>query len=509
MPLLRKPILKPIVGLNYMDPSTMLNDRGGFPKNIRLSRNDLRKREGKSLFQTSPIIPGTAINHICQYPLASQSIRLIRFSRTTAEKYNNTLGIWTDITGADFGGADTDFYSTVTAENKLLIANYVNNTRQYNDAGVTTDIVASSGTVPKAKFLEYNKGYLLAAYVDILGASYPTRVSWSDTGDITDWGSGNAGSTYLYHDPLPIRGMKNLNEFTVVYKKNSIYNGRTVDTSDIFIFDQAYSGIGLSAGRALVDYQGTHYFMGTDDFYLYRGVRPESIASDTVKREVFGRLDGTQTNKSFALLVQDLDEVWFFVVISGNTWPTEIWKFNYRTGFWYFDTCSETSAAGLYTTASSIIWNDLIGTWNDQTFRWDDAFTTTDAPIYLLGDTAGNVLKYDTLVNDDNNVAIDAEWQSMDFTADKFEYYKRWLQLDFEAKGVSVDIAYSIDYGNTWTSIKTNYTLTPSWPNKMYRVYFDIVARNIRFRFRNNRLGETFYLRQFYPYYLDREEANT
>jgi len=345
--------------------------------------------------------------------------------------------------------------------------------------------------------------------VDILGASYPTRVSWSDTGDITDWGSGNAGSTYLYHDPLPIRGMKNLNEFTVVYKKNSIYNGRTVDTSDIFIFDQAYSGIGLSAGRALVDYQGTHYFMGTDDFYLYRGVRPESIASDTVKREVFGRLDGTQTNKSFALLVQDLDEVWFFVVISGNTWPTEIWKFNYRTGFWYFDTCSETSAAGLYTTASSIIWNDLIGTWNDQTFRWDDAFTTTDAPIYLLGDTAGNVLKYDTLVNDDNNVAIDAEWQSMDFTADKFEYYKRWLQLDFEAKGVSVDIAYSIDYGNTWTSIKTNYTLTPSWPNKMYRVYFDIVARNIRFRFRNNRLGETFYLRQFYPYYLDREEANT
>jgi len=249
--------------------------------------------------------------------------------------------------------------------------------------------------------------------------------------------------------------------------------------------------------------------MGTDDFYLYRGVRPESIASDTVKREVFGRLDGNQTNKSFALLVQDLDEVWFFVVISGNTWPTEVWKFNYRTGFWYFDTCLETSAAGLYTTAFSTIWNDLVGIWNDQTFRWDDAFTTTDAPIYLLGDTLGNTLRYDPFVSNDNGAAVDAEWQSMDFTADKFEYYKRWLQLDFEAKGNSVDIDYSIDYGNTWVNIKTNYTLTPGWPNKMYRVYFDIVARNIRFRFRNYRVDETFYLRQFYPYYLDREEANT
>jgi len=103
---------------------------------------------------------------------------------------------------------------------------------------------------------------------------------------------------------------------------------------------------------------------------------------------------------------------------------------------------------------------------------------------------------------------IDGDWQSIDFTADKFEYYKRWLQLDFEAKGNSIDIEYSIDYGSTWSSIKTNYALSPDWSNKMYRVYFDVVARNIRFRFRNNRSGETFSLRQFYPYYLDREETN-
>jgi len=248
--------------------------------------------------------------------------------------------------------------------------------------------------------------------------------------------------------------------------------------------------------------------MGTDDFYIYQGVRPESIGADTVKREVFSRIDGTKSNRSFALHVPEMDEVWFFVVTAGNEWATEIWKFNYRTKFWYYDTCLPMSAAGSYTTATSIKWNDLIGTWAAQTIQWDDGFTTTDAPIYILGDVGGNTYKVDPGVSDDYGTAVDGDWQSMDFTADKFEYYKRWLQLDFEAKGNSIDISYSTDYGNTWKTIKTNYQLDLDWPEKMYRVYFDVVARNIRFRFRNNRSGETFYLRQFYPYYLDREETN-
>lgn len=508
MPLLRKPVLMPIVGLDYMNPSTMINDRGGFPKNIRLSRNNLRKREGKDLLQTGVMLGGLKVLHITQYPLASQVTRLIRFSPDNAEKYNTTTGAWDNITGADFTGSDTDFFSTTTAEDQLIITNGVDNVRVYNDAGNTADMVASSGNVPKAKFIEYNKGYLMMAYTTKVGTTYPTGVDWSDTGDITDWGSGNCGSSQLYHDPLPIRGMKNLNEFTMVYKKNSIYAGRLVDTSDVFIFDLLFTGIGLTSNRALVDYRGAHYFMGTDDFYVFKGVRPESIGDATIKREVFSRLDGPNQNKCFAVHVSEQDEIWFFVVISGYDWPTEIWKYNYRTGFWYYDTCDQLTAAAVYYSSASMAWNDLSGTWNAQAFRWDDKLATSESPLIVFGDTSGNVFRQNLLLHNDNGVAVDGSWESMDFTADKFETYKRWLQLDFEAKGNSVDIEYSTDYGSTWTSIKNNYALTGDWPTSHYRVFFDIVARNIRFRFRNNRVGETFYLRQFYPYYLEREETN-
>jgi hypothetical protein len=504
MPLLRKPILKPIVGLDYMNPSTMINDRGGYPKNMRLSRDELKKREGISLFGASAITGAKPIIHMAQYPLESQSIRLVRFSRNICEVYNTATGAWDDITGAAFTGADSDFFSTTVAENKLIISNYVDKMRVYNDAGTTTDLTAADGTCPKAKFIEYNKGYLLAAYLDDIG-TFPTKVKWTDIGDITKWGSGNYGSSLLYHDPLPIRGMKNLNENTIVYKKNSIYSGRNVDTDDIFIFDLVYTGVGLMSNRALIDQRGVHYFMGVDDFYTFRGIRPESIADSTVKREVFGRLDSNYDTRCFALLMTDQDEIWFFIVTTGNTWPTEIWKYNYRTGFWYYDTCSSLSAAALYYQQASVAWNDVTGTWDSQGYRWDDRLTTTNSPIAVIGDSSGFTYKYDTLVNNDNGVAIDASWESMDFTADKFEQYKRWLELDFEAKGSSLKVWYSTDYGSTWKYIK-EVTLTSEWAQ--YKVYFDVVARNVRFKFSNNTLGQTFYLRQFYPYYLFREEVN-
>ncbi len=507
MPLLRKPVLMPIVGLDYMNPSTLINDRGGFPQNMRLHRNELRKREGKSTYQTAAMPGSYEVLHIAQYPLSSLIIRVVRFSKNRIQKYNNTTGVWDGITGTTPTGETDDFWSTTVAEDKLITTNYVDAIRTYNDAGNTADLVASSGSVPKTKFLEYNGGYLLAGYVND-GTAYPTKVQWTDTGDITKWGSGNYGSSLLYHDPLPIRGMKNLNEYTIIYKKNSIYNGRKVDTSDVFVFDLAHTGVGLLSNRALIDYRGAHYFMGTDDFYIYKGVRPESIAESTVKREVFSRISPTYSSRCFSLLVTELDEIWFFVVIAGNTWATEVWKYNYRTGYWYYDTCLNISAAGDYTAISSVVWDDLSGTWNDQHYRWDDKLTSASAPLYLLGDSSGNILKYDSLVNNDNGVAIDGQWQSMDFAADKFENYKRWLQLDFEAKGNSIDISYSTDYGSTWKVIKANYTISDSWPTVPYRVYFDVVARNIRFRFRNNRTGETFFLRQFYPYYLNREETN-
>jgi hypothetical protein len=383
------------------------------------------------------------------------------------------------------------------------MTNYIDPVRVWPDSGNTADLVASSGSVPKCKFLEYNEsGYLIAGYCD----DNPMLIKWADIGDITAWGSGNYGSALLRHSPNPIRGLKNLNEFTVAYKKDAIYFGRPVDTSDIISWELQWTGIGLMTDRALVEQRGTHYLMGTDDFYSFKGVRPDSIADMNVKREVFSRLNREKEGRCFALLMEEYDEVWFFIVVSGQNWPTEIWKYNYRNNFWYLDTCSAVASACLYYEQSSEAWNDNRKTWNQQVGRWNE-ITEVNSPIGVIGNALGYTHKIDGNTPDDDGVAVNGAWESMDFAADEFEKYKRWLQMDFEAKGNSVTVEYSTDYGSIWHTIKTDFVLTQEWPTKHYTIYFDVVARNIRFRFSNKNLGETFYLRQFYPYWLSREET--
>lgn len=508
MPLLRKPILNPIEGLNYQKPSTMINDRGGYPKNMRLYRDELKKKEGYLFYGESPIwcAPGDTekpVLHLCQYPLASLSIRLVRFNKEHAEKYNVATGKWDRITSSAFTGTNDDFFSTTVAENKLIVGNNVDPTMEYNDSGFFKELVGA----PKAKFLEYNKkGYLLAGFVTVGSDSFPTKVMWPDTGNIYGWTTGNYGSSILRDDPNPIRGMKNLNEYTAIYKKNSIYLARTVDTSDIFVFDLVETGTGLLSNRAIADKNGVHYILTLDDFKIFNGVRTESIADKTVQREAFGRVNWNRVNRCFTQLMENLDEVWFYMVIAGEDWPTEIWKYNYRLGLWYYDTCNYITSACIYFQQAALTMDDLPGTMDSLLGRFDDALTTQDNPIIIIGDKNSYTYRLDQLTHNENGRAIDAYWESADFVADKFENYKRWLELDFEAKGHSLDIWYSVDYGANWKKIKT-VTLTNLWPDKPYKVYLDVVARHIRFRFSNNKKDETFYLRQFYPYYLFREDA--
>ncbi len=341
MPLLRKPVLNPIQGLDFTKPSTMINDRAGFPQNMRLYRGELKKKEGYELYGDSPIFCSggaanpLAITLISQYPLESLAIRLIRFCKERVEKYNSTTGAWDDVTGPVFTGDDDDFFTTAVAENKLLISNYADKMRIYNDAGQTVDLVSSDGSiVPQARYISYDKaGYLLAANYESGGTAYPKKVAWTDTGNIFKWGSGNFGSTVLKDDANPIKGMKSLNEYQAVYKKNSIYLARRVDTSDIWIFDLVETGTGLMSHRTLVDYNGRHFFMSLDDFRVFNGVRTESIADKAVQREIFGRVNWEKVERSHAVHMPKFDEIWFYIVVSGHNWPTEIWKYNYKMGF--------------------------------------------------------------------------------------------------------------------------------------------------------------------------------
>lgn len=496
MPFLRKAELQPVKGINLAIPSTYLPDGNNYPQNMQYLRGEMKKRDGKSVIG-GVSLGAQKILHLGTFETTSGNNRLIRHTKTNIQKYNTAQKRWDDITGADLTGSETDFTSSgvVTESDLYLSTNYINNIRKYADTGVTANL---GGSPPKAKFIEYVTPYVLLAYVD----TFPSKVAWCDTGQPEVWAGGNAGSVLLSDDSTYIRGMKKLRDYVFVYKEGSIYKGNKVATSDVFDFGGPFStGKGLYSGRAIASDGENHYYMGLNDFHINNGVRIIDIGGP-IREYLFNRLNRERNNTCHAIHMEYYKEVWFFVTVAGSDWPEEVWKYNYETGFWYFDTVANCTASINYKQSTSLTWDDLIGTWDQQIIHWDDQQGSTDAPIQVFGFDTGFTARLDSSLVNDMGQAVDARLDTKDFTGlthNGIEFDSRFLQFDVWASGDTVKLSYSLDYGANWIFVGEK-ALGSSIERVIF--YFDVIAKRIRFRLQAESLASRLIIRGFTPYYL-------
>ena len=513
MPLLKKGILAAgIEGIDFSVPATFISERAGFPKNMRIYRNELRKRYGKSKYGSVAISGGQVMGLGRFEDMETGNQYLLRTSKTKYEKYNTSTSAWESISATDFTGSDDDFFSFANVvENQLIVvSNGVDKIRKWTGTGNNAVL---GGNPPLAKFLCYMSPYLLLAHIDDGVNTNSCKLQWPDTGDPENWTTGNADSAVLSNEPSPIRNIARLDSWAAVYKRDSLWLGRA-DDYDIFIFTCEKTGIGLAASRAFADVSGVHYFMSEMDgnigFHRWNGGIPEPI-DKAVREEIAYRINMSKVNRCFSLHLSEYGEVWFFIVINGKSWPTEIWKYNYRNGFWYYDTCPEMTSAIIYQSVSGTVWDDVSEVWNNMLVSWNELMMIGDHET-IMGGSDGYTYKEDPLTANDDGVAVEAVFETGDFWVDALEHYKRWLRLDFWGKGAGkLYIDYSINEGANWTNIP--YTSSQAYidlSGTVYtktEMYLDILSDKIRFRFRNATAGETFYLRNIYPYYLSREQT--
>lgn len=510
MELLRKGVLLPAKGVNFAIPSTFVEDQQAFAENMRYDRGLLRKRPGKTTLgaqlDTADQIMGYGL-----LQLSSGTKHLVRASKRLIQRLNNATLAWETISIVTFTSGDEDFFSfaNVTESNLLISTNFKEAMYKWPGSG---NQVLLGGSPPKAKYLAYVTPYLLAAYTNDGVTTEPWRIAWCDTDNPEAWSGGNSGEALITDEPSPIQNIAKLNEFAAVYKNDSLGIGIRVDPPDIFRFETVKTGVGLIAPKAFAEAEGMHYFMGRNDFYAWNGIRVESIGA-VVREHIFSRLNTTKVGRCFALHVQEQAEIWFFIVTSGNDWPTEIWKYNYRFGFWYFDSCDSLTAAIKWDNTSSIAWNDLVGTWDQQQVSWDGFSTGVGTEEIMLGNSVGLSARLDYTTTNDFGSAVEGRFISKDFVADGHEFGARWLKLDLWAKGPGqLYVDYSSDEGSNWINIpyqSSQAYIDLTGVMTKYELYFDLWANHVRFRMRNSGDGETFYLQQFYPYYLNREESAT
>jgi hypothetical protein len=183
----------------------------------------------------------------------------------------------------------------------------------------------------------------------VLGASAEeNRIQWSDQGGLTNWTTGQSGQDdiegagkFLSH--ASARG-ENL-----LFTENQTYRFRYIGGQFIWQTSLLDPSIGLIAQSARVVANGVVYWMGSNNFYMWRGGNVEVIPSNsspecTALKYVFEDLNFGQKEKIFAWYNPKFREVWWEYNSSNSSDPDRVIRVNIDTFSWCIDELERTAA---------------------------------------------------------------------------------------------------------------------------------------------------------------------
>jgi len=508
----KMPVTFQIKGLNLDNPEEWIAD-GYVPDmlNMTVEKNVLRKRGGLStsgVYTSGSVvygyISGVDPDVMGGYELMRQSTRhTVRVGLKKIQKLNKVTDRWVDITGSDLTGSDTDAISFATPLLSgypiLTITNGVDNVRKYTGTGNTADL---GGSPPKCKYLLAFDEYLILAWVDD-GNERSSRVQWCDTGDPETWSGGNSGAKDLQSEAEEITGAARFRNYAAIHKENAIYLGYKVASATILKFDHV-TVKGTICNNSIQNLpDGTQIYLASDGIRVFNGASSILIKSPVVE-ELRQSINPEYIARCSSVYVDELDEYWLAVPFGGEEVPETVIKVNVNTHYVYKDKFTNCTALFKYTSEAEYTWDDFEETWDESTVRWNDSSLSNLFQRVMVNDSNGYSYYYDKSVNDDYLTAIDGYFETKDYLASELGKLARWglaadsASMEIWAKGNTLTVSYSIDSGETWTDIDT-LTLSDDYPtdSSPLVLYFDVLSSKIRFRFRNNTLGESFYLKQF------------
>ena len=185
-----------------------------------------------------------------------------------------------------------------------------------------------------------------------LGASgVGNRIQWCDRGNLTTWtatAENRAGqddiegaSDFISHAQL--RG------FNLLFTRQQVYSFRYIDRPFVWETKQIDPARGLIAKNARVVVNGVCYWMGRDNFYMYRGGNVEIIPSNTISQStvkdfVFNDLNAGVESKIFCWYNEEFTEIWWHIPSEGQNEPDKAITYNVRTREWSTHTFERTAA---------------------------------------------------------------------------------------------------------------------------------------------------------------------
>ncbi len=183
------------------------------------------------------------------------------------------------------------------------------------------------------------------------GHDVENKIFASDQGDYTEWTASSSNQVFediiegagRFISHCPVDGYNLI--FTQTQTYTFTYIGLLAGVWQIQSLDAT---IGLLAPMARISVNGYAYWMGQDNFYMFRGGKVEIIPSNiglqsTILRYVFDDLNYSQRFKIFAWYNENYDEIWWHYPSADSNECDRIARLNRKLMCWVTDELDRTA----------------------------------------------------------------------------------------------------------------------------------------------------------------------
>ena len=481
----------------------------------------VQKEYGTSLFTTTTAagtILGTPPNFIYESLFGSDRVIEI-FTHTGMYKYSSGSDVFVS-DGQVYTGTYTDFWSGCMHNDEFIYTNNIDTVQvklAYNSTG--TNLVGVTTAANKATVVVSFANHLNLYNTVESGSACYKRVRWTDVGLLghtsTDWTAGTAGFVDLMDMEGNLMTAEKMgNAGVAIYGERSIHVQEWVGGTDVYRFTKMITNVGTPCKRGVVANDITHYFIGRDNIYMYRGGRDLVAIGDAIKAQYIQDISQTNIQYAFIDYVKEDDEVRVYIPVSTDTYPSICYVYKVKDDAWYRLTRPYTCVGKVTNAPSGVTIGELVGNIGAQNWKFGDYLVQAGAGLTLLGDQSGRVVKMDktvysisnsgtqsaqTFVFDTKDISsigdidplVKDRYNLTSYMANK----SRWYEIKVEAKGDgSMYVDYSTDEGQNWVACNPAYVaLTPEWA--MYAFEIDDASERIMVRIRNSGLNEVVHFR--------------
>lgn len=211
------------------------------------------------------------------------------------------------------------------------------------DTSVAPTLISNAPTAVNYLFVSNN-------ILVTLGYQVENKIFASDQGDYTQWTA--SPTNQVFEDTIEGAGRFTshcpVDGYNLLFTEQQTYTFKYIGGAAIWQILPLDPAIGLIAPMARVSVNGIAYWMGQDNFYMFRGGKIEVIPSNfgtqsSVLRYVFSNLNNGQRFKCFAGYNREFDEIWFHYPSASSNECDRVARFSRKLQCWVPDLLDRTA----------------------------------------------------------------------------------------------------------------------------------------------------------------------